>query len=852
MRKILLLCMAFVCTLVQAQELSYYLPDSVSYNPAIPRPEEVIGHKVGEWHITHDKLVRYMEALAAAAPERIKLQVTGTTHEGRKQLILIISSPANQRNLENIRQEHLRMTSGELKVNAQMPAVVWMGYSIHGNESSGSNASLLTAYYLAAAQGPQIDDLLQHTVVLLDPSFNPDGLNRFATWANMHKSKNLVTDPNSREFNEVWPGGRFNHYWFDLNRDWLPAQHPESRNRLKIFHDWKPNILTDHHEMGSNSTFFFQPGVPSRVNPLTPARNQELTGIIGRFHAAFLNRIGSLYFTKEGYDDFYYGKGSTYPDVNGGIGILFEQASSRGHAQQTANGILRFPFTIRNQVVTSLSTLEAARQLRMDLLNYQQDFFVQAKQEAAAFPVKAWVFGESSDPARNMHLVEILRRHQIQVFALKQETSAGGTRFEKGAFIVPAAQKQFKLIRAVFQKELQFRDSIFYDVTSWTMPMAFGLPFAELKAGEFNPSLLGDEVTNTGIPDGRVAGGRSEYAYLINWSDFYSPRVLYELLEKGVLVKLATRPFQINTSEGNRNFPAGTLMIPVKLQKMEPGLLLETINRALPATGVQVFGLNGGSALEGVDLGSSKFVSITRPGLAMLVGAGVSATDAGEVWHLLDQRFNIPVSQLETPVFNRVDLGKYNTIIMVSGTYEGLNTEKLKAWVQNGGNLVLLEDALSWASRVGLVSLSFKKGKADADSLARRSYAEKEYRDGAQEMYGAIFRAELDLTHPLGFGYRLPYIDLFKSNKVYPEKSRNPYATPLYYGDAPLQSGYASRENLEKLKHSAAALVFTLGSGRVVALADNPNFRAFWLGGTRLFMNSIFFGKLIEGGSGGE
>jgi hypothetical protein len=360
-------CVLLVAGFLSAQDLKYYLPDSVTYSPAIPKPKDIIYHEVGEWHITHDRLVNYMKAIAAAAPERVKLETMGFTYEGRPQVLLIITSPKNQQRLEEIRQQHVKLTdpSQSSSVNIDnMPIVVWIGHSIHGNESSGANASLLTAYYLAAAQGKQIDDLLDNVVVLFDPSFNPDGLQRFSTWANQHKSKNLVSDPNSREFNEVWPGGRFNHYWFDLNRDWLPAVHVESQNRLAWFHKWKPNILTDHHEQGSNATFFFQPGVASRVNPLTPEKNQELTAKLAKFHAAYLDRIGSLYFTKENYDDFYYGKGSTYPDVQGCIGILFEQASSRGHLQQTSNGLLSFPFTIRNQFVTALSTLEGAKALR--------------------------------------------------------------------------------------------------------------------------------------------------------------------------------------------------------------------------------------------------------------------------------------------------------------------------------------------------------------------------------------------------------------------------------------------------------------------------------------------------------
>jgi hypothetical protein len=311
------------------------LPDSLTYDPNIPTPESVIGHEVGKWHVTHDKLVLYARSIAKISP-RFKIEEHGKTYEDRPLLLLTITSPKNQNRLREIKAEHAKLSdpnqSNSLNIS-QMPAVVYMGYSIHGNEPSGSNASLLAIYYLAAAQGENIEKLLENTVILLDPSFNPDGLNRFASWVNMHKSKNLVTDPQNRELNESLPSGRTNHYWFDLNRDWLPAQHLESQARLKKFHEWKPNILTDHHEMGTNSTFFFQPGEPTRINPLTPQKNRELTAKIAKFHASFLDRIGSLYYSQEDYDDFYYGKGSTYPDINGAVGILFEQASSRGHAQ---------------------------------------------------------------------------------------------------------------------------------------------------------------------------------------------------------------------------------------------------------------------------------------------------------------------------------------------------------------------------------------------------------------------------------------------------------------------------------------------------------------------------------------
>src|SRR5687767_5230393 len=548
MKKTLTIVALLFCSgIAFTQPLSYYLPDSVTYNPAIPKPKDIIYHEVGEWHVTHDRLVNYMRAIAAAAPGRIKFETMGLTYESRPQVLLIITSPANHQRLEEIRQQHLLLSdpAKSASVNVDnMPVVVYIGQSIHGNEPSGSNAALLSAYYLAAAQGKAIDELLENTVILMDPSFNPDGLQRFSTWANQHRSKNLVSDPNSREFNEVWPGGRFNHYWFDLNRDWLPLVHVESRNRLAWFHKWKPNILTDHHEQGSNATFFFQPGVPSRVNPLTPERNQELTAALGKYHAIFLDRIGSLYFTKENYDDFYYGKGSTYPDINGAIGILFEQASSRGHAQQTSNGVLRFSFTIRNQFVTALSTLEGAKALRKEFLNWQRDFYKNALAEANAASVKGYVFGDAFDKTKTAIFVEMLRRQQIEVYALNNNLGADGYNFEKGsAYVVPAAQTQYKVIRAILDKTLTYKDSLFYDITAWTMPLAFGLPYAELPAGKYAASLLGAKVENAAYPKGEVAGGQSAYAYLFEWGEFYAPRALYELQQEGVLAKVATNTF---------------------------------------------------------------------------------------------------------------------------------------------------------------------------------------------------------------------------------------------------------------------------------------------------------------------
>lgn len=851
MRNLLLASLLVLSLSVHAQELGYYLPKNVSYNAAIPTPSSVIGHEVGEWHVTHDRLVNYMKAVDAAS-DRVTLQQLGTTYEGRPQLALVITSPKNQQNLEQIRQQHVQLTntaqSGSLNVN-DMPIVVWIGHSIHGNESSGSNASLLTTYYLAAAQGPEVDALLDKTVILLDPSFNPDGLNRFATWANMHKSQTLVADPQAREFNEVWPGGRFNHYWFDLNRDWLPAQHRESQNRLQLYHNWKPNILTDHHEMGSNASFFFQPGVPSRVNPNTPSKNQELTGAIGNFHAKFFDSIGSLYFTKEGYDDFYYGKGSTYPDINGAVGILFEQASSRGHAQETENGLLTFAFTIRNQFTAALSTLAAAKTLRVDMLKYQRDFYKEVEKEAAAYPVKAFVVGDQYDKTRTNTFIQMLLRHEIDVFHLKQDFSGDGKQFKAGqAFVIPATQKQFKIIKTVFEKTFEYKDSLFYDVTAWTMSLAFGMPTAEVKTGY--DQLMGAKVINAvplSMPIMNLSPNAAAYAF--RWDDYNAPKVLYRLQSKGIKAKVATQKFKMMVDGKEESFEYGTIIIPTATQTVKGAALASLIGTEAAGTNVDVYTLPTGLAGGGIDLGSASFNNVKQPKVMMFGGNGTSATDVGEIWHMIDIRYNIPVSIVDVDRFNSINADRYNVIIMPSGSYNNLTKpaqDKLKEWISGGGTLVATEDATKWLSTNGFTRVIFKTADEKRDTTLQLPYYLRSDEMRAKDMAGSLFEAKMDLTHPLAYGYRDPSVSIFKSNTLFMDQNNNPYDSPVMYTDNPLQSGYLYRGYKDVVKKTAAINIDGVGRGKVISMVDNLNFRAFWLGTSKLFMNAVFFGDIIR------
>jgi hypothetical protein len=829
MKKLLVLFL-FISISISAQkiDLSYYLPNNTTYNKNVPTPKEIIGHEVGEWHITHDKLVEYMKALAVSS-DRISLENRGTTYEGRPLLLLTITSPENHKNIENIRQKHINATDDATIDISKNPIVVYQGFSIHGNEPSGSNAALAVAYYLAAAEN--IDELLNNTVILFDPSFNPDGLQRFAYWANTNKNKNINPDPNDREYAEVWPGGRTNHYQFDMNRDWLPVQLPESKARIASFHKWLPNILTDHHEMGSNSSFFFQPGIPSRTNPLTPQMNQDLTKEIATYHAKALDKIGSLYYSEESYDDFYYGKGSTFPDINGSIGILFEQASSRGHAQETENGILTFPFTIRNQFTAALSTLEAAKNMRVKILQYQQDFYQESRNSGEK---KAIVFGDEKDAAKSFLLAEVLKRHQIKIHEVAADFTENGKNFKKGySYVVPMNQKNQRLVKAMFDVRTQFKDSLFYDVSAWTFNHAFGVDYAE----NIPLSKAGNEITDLKMKTGTVSF-KSDYGYLMPWNEYYTPKALNAILQKELRAKVAMKNFK----NGGSSYDYGTIFIPVQNQKLNADELHQFLEEVAIKSNVKITGVTTGLN-DGIDLGSGNFKAIIKPKVAMLVGDGIAGNDSGEIWHLFDQRFDMALTRLDMSYFRKIDISKYTHIVIPSSNIDSAAIEKLKIWVQNGGVLVGYKNTAKWLASNKMISLDFESSKID--TIKNVSFENRSLQSGAQFIGGAIFEATVDRSHPINFGYKNDKIALFRNSTMFIKPDKKSYNNPIQYTSNPLLSGYISKENSKLIKNTVPFKAQRLGRGKVIVFTDNTNFRAFWFGTNKLLMNTIFFGDMM-------
>ena len=810
----------------------YFSQLNKDLNESIPKPHEIIGHNVGDWHISHDKLVQYMYTLSESS-DRITIENRGKTFEGRPLILLTITSEKNHSNIDEIISNHQKITKSDENINIEKePIVVYQGFSIHGNEASGSNASILLAYYLAASKSSFVTDLLNEAVILLDPSLNPDGLQRFAYWANTNKNINLTSDSNDREYNEVWPGARTNHYWFDLNRDWLPVQLPESQARIKSFNKWIPNILTDHHEMGTNSTFFFQPGVPSRTHPLTSNMNQKLTKEISKFHIESLDEIGSLYFSEEQFDDFYYGKGSTFPDINGSIGILFEQASSRGHLQESDNGLLSFPFTIKNQLITAISTLKAAKSLRADILSYQKEFYKNSSIESNKLKNEAIIFGNLKDSYRTNKLAEILERHEIKISKLESDVIHNNKIYKKDfSYVIPKNQKKFRLINAMFETRTEFIDSLFYDVSSWTLPLAFNMDYdLDFPIKKLNTNI---EKINFEI---NYDFSKSNYAYLMEYHEYLTPKALNKLLENDIIVKVSTRPF---TLEG-KEFDYGTILIPVL--NNDPDKLYAIVKEISKESMVKIQSVKTGYA-EGPDLGSSYFKRLRKKNIGLLVGDGVTSYDAGEIWHLLDTRYDVKVNKLDLRNIERIDLSNYTTIIVPNSTIKNTSiTKKIFDWVENGGVIIGYKNSINWLEESKLLKVDKKDEKLIAKNI---SFKDKTNFYGAQRIGGAIFETNIDRSHPINYGQTNSTMPIFRNSTIFLNVDEKSYNNPIRYTVNPLLSGYISEENLEQLKSTTPIKIQKISKGKVIYLTDNTNFRAFWYGTNKILMNAIFFSSMM-------
>ncbi len=837
-----------------------FWPQEVEFDASIPTPKQFFGFDLGVRHLRHDQVVAYLKTLAAAS-DRIKLEPYGESHGFRPLLLLTITSPENHENLKHIQSVHRQLANPERSARVDiesLPAVINMGYGVHGDEPSATHCAVLVAYYLAAAQGDDIDHMLESNVILLDPALNPDGFDRFSNWANMYRGRTVNANPAHAEHQQSWHRGRTNYYWFDLNRDWLPLVHPESQGRMKWYHTWKPNVVLDYHEMGTNDTYFFQPGIPRRNHPLTPGKNHDLTAAIARYHAKRFDQRKTLYYSQEMFDDFYMGKGSSYPDLHGGVGILFEQASSRGHLQESENGLLSFPATIRNQFSTSLSSLEATTAMRQELLEYKRWFYRSSLDQALQDEVGVHVFVANGNESRLNALARLFKQHDITCYRFKERYPFAEFEFDpQSSLVVPVEQAEYRYLQSMIEKRTEFEDNAFYDISAWSIPLAFDVEHFELPR-DVDSSLLDRFVPNR-YSGAEFNGSDKDVAYLIDWRDDAAPKWLYQALSAGLVVKVATRPVTVIEQDRQHDFGFGTLMIPLGVEANRPNLVRRWLHQAT-RQGLRVVPVTTGlTAGEGMDLGSNLFRVVRKPEVALVVEGRVNAYEAGEVWHALDTQIEMPVTLLKGGSIG--SLSRYNSLILVSGRYDA--SSSIETWVRDGGTLIATGSAVNFAASMLNRSTETEGGRprsadteADSEdkSSVQRRFIDARPERALRQISGAIFNARIDRTHPLFYGYERDSLPVFRNSTRSVRKSSSPYGNPLVYDaeEELLLAGYASQDNLKKMAGQPGLTIHSLGRGRIILMNDNPNFRGYWLGTQRAFFNAIFFGQLTNPPAGPE
>ena len=834
MKKILLLNLLFIGSLFSQD---YYFEKYAPFDENIKSPEEFLGYPIGEMQTRHDLIVSYMEYLSNVS-DKAQILHYGQTYEKRKLVILAISSSDKIIDLEKIRENHISYLDPEHPNYSKeskpenLPVIINLAYSVHGNEPSTSEAALLTAYTLISSKSDEISNYLSDSIILIDPTLNPDGRDRHTHWVNTYKGSPLVDDPQDAEHNEYWPGGRTNHYWFDLNRDWYLGIHPESRSKLKWYHSWKPNVTADFHEMGTNSTYFFVPFKPNgSLNPVIPKENYDYFNFLfGSYFADALDEMGTLYFTREIFDRTYPGYGSAYPDYLGGIGLLFEQASSRGFKQKTQFGEITFPFTIKNQYVSGMTTVKASVANKEKLKDYQSNFYKSAITDSSRKKVRGYIFNQGNDKNKTKAFIDKLKLHDIKVLNNKEQ------------FYVPTVQKNYRLVRSFFETHQQYRDSVFYDASAWSMANIYDIDYSAS-----NKDFVGEEVDNIDELFEVNEFSESNYAYIIDSQDYNIPAVTYDLLNNEVFTSASFKPFTIQTLTGTKSFNYGSLIIPLSVQKkLNSDELYEKMKSIQKKYDVNIYSVESGLSSSGVDLGSGYVMPLNKPSAMMLIGTGVRSYEAGEVWHLLDQRVGMPITKVPMRNFDNISMDKYNVLVLVSGNYKFSDNqiEKIKTWAENGNTIISIGSGSKLLIDKKIVDENLLE-KEESNAMNYLAYGDARENRGKEQIGGVILNSIIDLSHPLAFGYENNSLPLYKNNSIWLKPSKNNYSSVVRYSENSLIDGFLSENNKAKIKESVSLVVSRVGRGIAVMFADNPNFRGAWYGTNRLFLNAILLGDKI-------
>lgn len=856
--KILLTLFTFLLTSFQvfaqqdAFERFQFHPD-LNYDQNITSPQEYLGYEIGAEYTFHHQIMDYFKQLDEES-DKLSFHKYGTTYEGRDLYYAVISSEENMGDIESIREANLNLANNpESAATDDKPVVVWLSYNVHGNEASSSEAAMQTAYRLVAVSDSETAEWLDNSVVIIDPMINPDGRDRYVYWYKSSQANVLNTDANDLEHDEIWPGGRTNHYWFDLNRDWVWLVHPESQGRIAAYQSWMPQVHMDFHEQGFNNNYFLMPGTTPRNKEL-PDDYESWSDKFGRGAGEEFDKAGLNYATREAFDFFYPGYGSSYPSVMGGIGMLAEQGghSRGGRAVTTDDG---YVLTLRQRAfdhyINGVSIVKTAVENKEGLLEYFKNSVSQTTQRGNT---KAYILKNNANDF-TYQVVNMLMKHNVQIERATEnfnqrnafsywDGSSSTQNFEAGDFIIKTDQPKHLFINTLFRNQLQIEDSVMYDMATWSVPLAYNLD-AAWTTNSVGAST--EQVTEELSYPSAIENGNAQYAYVIDWKQRHAPKALAKLWDMGYNVRSAGRTF---TYQG-KEYTAGSLIVLVGRNYEKRDQIAADMRKLIDDVEVVVEGFDTGRMDAGTDLASGDSEPVKQPKVALMIDSPFSSYTAGQLWFLFDQWTEFGIDRIRSGSFNRIDLAEYDVILM-PGAWGGLNgvwndaqIEDLKSWVRNGGVLIGTEGSGSWLTkdRSGFTNVELftaeEEDSAEVDEKAYTRYEDREDVFGLERIPGSAFKAEVDNSNPLAFG--LPdqlYSLKFGTDALTPSASLQSVGYYVKEGEV-LASGYASEENRENAKGKTFAAVQNMGSGKVVFLLDNTQYRMFWVGPSRMVQNAV-------------
>ena len=878
--------------LLCAQAKFEYWPGA-TYDPAVPAQKKVLGYDPGEHISSHAQIVRYMEALAAACPNRMKLWDYGKTWESRRLIYAAIGSEANIQRLGEIRDNIHKLAdprrtsdADARRIRASLPAVVWLAYGVHGNEISSPDAALMLAYHLLASRNDKkVDAILQNTIVMINPLQNPDGRDRFVF--NNEWNAGIEPDPNplSAEHTEPWPGGRTNHYFFDLNRDWLAITQPESRGHIDALKRWLPLVYVDLHEMGTDGTYYFAPDA-NPINPHLTKAQADDQNWFGKANARLFDRLGFSYFTREIYDAFYPGYTASWPAYYGAISMTYENGSTRGLiVKRSDDTVVRYRETVRRHFLTSLETCDVAAQHRAELLEEFWRYRKSAIEEGSKEPVREYILVRRGDVTTVDKLAQLMIEHGAEVKRAADVFTADGRQIPAGSYVISLAQPAKRLIRVLLDTQVPIsgeflkaeearrksrQQSQIYDVTAWSLPLQYNV---EVIASASAPGAKLEPVKPGAMPAGRVSG-KASVVYVVPWGTAASGRMLTGLLRQGYRVLSNERPFKLD----GKTYGSGALILKVK---ENPPSLEDAIGKLAETTGADVDAHDTTWVDDGPAVGSQHVTYLKRPAIAMAWDFPANAGSAGQARFVLERQFNYPVTAIRTRQLAGADLSQFQTIILPDDGGEDYpdvlgdnGMRRLKEWVRAGGTLVATgPNASQFLTGDDMKLLSTEEedaakepqaeppGKPTEGKKAPKLIADEHDFEAAIQpafempgsLHGALAKIRIRTDEWVAAGVPETVYALVSGQSIFePVKADRGTNVAVFAGAGEvLASGYMWDEYRRQLAFKPFLIVEPRGRGNVIAFTADPNYRGSMDGLNLLFLNAVFRGPAHSGGRGG-